>query len=66
MKIKGFRTFGINSLVVLAGAFAFLAEVDMPDGVSKWVIIGVGVANVVLRMITSTPVFKAEAVVKDE
>jgi hypothetical protein len=50
--MKGYRTLLFNGLLIAAGVVSYLAGASLP---AAWVI-PVGIANVVLRMITTTPV----------
>ena len=58
--MKGWRTLAFN---ILAAIFALLETSDLtnlvPDQYLPGVIIGISVINVVLRVITTTPVGKA-------
>lgn len=63
--MKGWRTLTFNGLVVVGGVVAYLDATDLsaldavlPDGAGALLGIGIGVANVVLRMVTTTPVGK--------
>lgn len=61
--MKGFRTIISNGLVVLAGIVAYLDMAGLSSILPPkyaWLPVAVGVLNIVLRYMTTTPVGKAE------
>ncbi len=60
--MKGWRTLGVNAAVALLGVAQATNWTDVlgSSSTAGWVVTGVGVANMVLRSLTTTPVGKAE------
>jgi hypothetical protein len=56
--MKGWRTLGLNAAVALIGVAQATNWTDVLGSSSSagWIVTGVGVANMVLRSITTTPV----------
>lgn len=61
--MKGWRTIAFNAAVVVGGVVAYLDASDLsaldrflPDGSGPLLAIALGVANVALRYVTTTPV----------
>ena len=57
---KGWRTIGFNILIVAAAVVAFLDQADLasifPYDAGPYILLGIGIANILLRMVTTTPV----------
>lgn len=61
--MKGWRTLLANALIVLAGIIAYLDMAGLAAIIPpkySWVPIAIGVLNIVLRYMTTTPVGKKE------
>ena len=56
--MKGWRTLGMNAALALLGVAQAANWTDVlgPGATAGWVVTGVGVANMVLRSITTTPI----------
>jgi hypothetical protein len=56
--MKGWRTLGLNAAVALLGVAQATNWTDVlgSSPTAGWIITGVGVANMVLRSVTNTPV----------
>jgi hypothetical protein len=58
--MKGWRTLGLNAAVALLGVAQATNWTDVlgSNSAAGWVVTGIGVANMVLRSLTTTPVGK--------
>lgn len=57
--LKGWRTILVNALVIAAGVAAYLDAAGIKDILPPgyaWVPVAIGVANIVLRIVTTTAV----------
>jgi uncharacterized membrane protein len=57
--LKGWRTIAVNVVVVAAGVVAYLNDSTLGSLLPPkyaWVPIAIGVANIVMRSVTTTPV----------
>lgn len=56
--MKGWRTLGVNAAVALLGVAQATNWTDVlgSNATAGWVVTGVGIANMLLRAITTTPV----------
>lgn len=57
--LKGWRTYLVNALNVIAAIVAFLAVFDwhslMPARYAMLMVMGLGILNIILRSMTTTP-----------
>lgn len=63
--VKGWKTILINGLIVLASVAAYVDAAGVgqyfPEGGRyAWVPMAIGILNIVLRAVTTTPVFKKD------
>lgn len=59
--LKGWKTVGINGLVILAGIIAYLDQsmlASILPGNMAWLPIVIGAANIGLRFVTTSPIGK--------
>ena len=58
--MKGWRTLGLNAAVALIGVAQATNWTDVfgSSASAGWIVTGVGIANMVLRSVTTTPVGK--------
>lgn len=59
--LKGYKTLILNAAVALLGVAQGFDWVGVAGGEKAgWVMTGIGIANMILRSLTNTPVGKAE------
>ena len=68
--LQGYKTIAVNALLALSfGLKAIVPDAEVPgvdaitsivDQTAAWVVAGVAFANIILRVVTTTPVFKKE------
>lgn len=62
--LKGYRTVIFNVALVVASLTEIIGLVDLLNpGATPYLILAIAIANIVLRVITTTPVFEADPVV---
>lgn len=60
------RTLWVNGLTVVAMILAFLVETQTANGLpfsldARWLVLGLGIVNIVLRSVTSQPVSRSKS-----
>ena len=62
--LKGYKTVIFNVVVIIASLTEIIGLVDMINpGATPYLVLAIGIANVILRAITTTPIFESDPVV---